>query len=436
MDFLTGDIKQLFRKYLIASATSAMVTSIYSTVDTIAVGQSEGALGSAAMAVIMPLFGVLIFLGVLCGIGGSVLMNNAKGEGREEKGNAYFTASLLLMGVLTVILWIIFIFFHEPIFRVFGANDEIMPKVMEYGRWVVWSFPVFILPGFISSFIRNDGAPGRTMAAVIIGGCINILGDWLFVFPMGMGMAGAAMATVLGTLVQLIIMLSHFFTKQCHLRFVMPYKVGKAIRKILSLGFGTSVIDLGTVILAIIMNNQILRYGDTTALAVYGVVSTVSSMFQCLFVGVGQGIQPIVSANCGAGLTDRIKNTWKLGLSTAVIMGIVFTAIGLLFPTQIVRLFVAATPEVIAAAPGIIRPYFLMNLFLGINVVSTYYLQSTMHSNMSMVIALLRSAVISGLLLIVLPIFLDILGVWLAMPIAELIVTVIALWYIYKRNKD
>lgn len=434
MDFLTGDIKQLFRKYLIASVASAMVTSIYSTVDTIAVGQSEGAIGSAAMAVIMPLYGVLIFLGVLCGIGGSVLMSNAKGEGREEKGNAYFTASLLLMGILTLILWAVFIIFHKSIFVVFGANDEIMPKVMEYGQWIVWSFPVFILPGFISSFIRNDGAPGRTMAAVIIGGCINIFGDWFFVFPLGLGMAGAAMATVLGTVVQLIIMFSHFFTKQCHLRLVMPFNVSKAIRKILKTGFGTSVIDLGTVILAVIMNNQILRYGDTTALAVYGVVSTVSSMFQALFVGVGQGIQPIVSANCGAGLTDRMKHTWKLALSTVVIMGIVFTAIGLLFPTQMVRLFMDATPEVITAAPGIIRPYFLMYLFLGVNVATTYYLQSSMHSKMSMAIALMRSMVISGLLLFVLPIFLDILGVWLAMPIAELIVAIIALYYIRKRT--
>lgn len=433
MELLTGNIKQLYRKYLIASVGSAMVMSIYSAVDTIAVGQSEGSIGAAAMAVVMPLYGVLIFFAILCGVGGSVLMSNARGEGHEEKGNAYFTASLLLMGMITVVLWVVFILFHKQFFVFFGATDEIMPKVMEYGLWIIWSFPVFIGSTFISAFIRNDSAPRLAMAAVIIGGCVNIFGDWFFVFPLGMGMAGSAMATVLGTIVQLIILCSHFFTKRCRLRLVKPYEVGKAFRKILSIGFGAGVLDLGTVILAIIMNNQIMRYGDTTALAIYGVLAAIVSLLQSIYSGVGQAIQPIVSANCGAKQTDRIRQTWNMSLLTVVVMGIMFTALGVLFPEQIVRLFMDATPDVLAAAPGIVRPYFLVFLFMGITVLSTYHLQSTMHGKVSMVVAILRSAVLSGALMFVLPLFLDIFGVWLAMPISELIVAVIALVYIKQR---
>lgn len=271
------------------------------------------------------------------------------------------------------------------------------------------------------------------MAAVIIGGCINMFGDWFLVFQLGMGMKGAAIATVIGTTVQLIVLSTHFFTKKCSLRLVKPFHVLPAIQGILITGFGTAVLDLGVVILAILTNNQIIRYGSNIALAIYGVVATISSLFQALFNGVGQAIQPIVSANCGAGSTDRMKHTWKLALTTVIGMGIVFTAVGVLFPVQMIRLYMDATPEVIAAAPDIIRPYFLVFLFLGINIAVTYYLQSAMHSKMSMVVAILRSLVISGLLLIVLPVLLDILGVWLAMPIAELIVTVIALFYISKK---
>lgn len=434
MELLTGNIKQLYRKYLTASVGSAMVMSIYSAVDTIAVGQAEGSVGAAAMAVVMPLYGVLIFFAVLCGVGGSVLMSNARGEGHEENGNAYFTASLLLMGMIAVVLWVVFILFHKQFFVFFGATDEIMPKVMEYGLWIIWSFPVFIGSTFISAFIRNDSAPRLAMAAVIIGGCVNIFGDWFFVFPLGMGMAGAAMATVLGTIVQLTILCSHFFTKRCRLRLVKPYEIGKAFRKILGIGFGAGVLDLGTVILAIIMNNQIMRYGDTTALAVYGVLAAIVSLLQSIYSGVGQAIQPIVSANCGAKQTDRIRRTWNMSLLTVVVMGIVFTALGELFPEQIVRLFMDVTPEVLAAAPGIVRPYFLVFLFMGITVLSTYHLQSTMHGKMSMVVAILRSAVLSGALMFMLPLFLDILGVWLAMPISELIVAVIALAYIKTCN--
>lgn len=434
MEFITGDIKRLYRKFLIASMASAMVMSIYSFVDTIAVGQSEGPVGAAAMAVITPLYGVLIFLGILCGVGGSVLYGNARGERKVEKANALFTAATGLMLFLTVLVWIGFALFHQQIFTFFGADAALMPKVMEYARWLIWFLPVFIAPTFISSFIRNDGAPGLDMAAVIIGGCVNIFGDWFFVFPLGMGMTGAALATVIGTCVQVIIMCLHFFSRKCTLRLVKPNHIMPAIRQTLSIGFGASILDLGTVILAIIMNNQIMRYGNATALAVYGVVATISSLFQALYCGVGQAIQPIVSANCGAERHDRIKQVWKMALATVIGLGITFTAIGELFPEQIIRLFMDVTPEVMEAAPGIIRPYFLLFLCLGITVLATYHLQSTMHGAMSMMIAILRSVVISGLLLFVLPLLLGIQGVWLAMPVSELVVAIIALVYIQKRT--
>lgn len=211
MDYITGDIKQLYRKFLVASMASTMVMSIYSFVDTIAVGQSEGPIGAAAMAVITPLYGVLIFLAILCGIGGSVLYGNVRGEGKDEKANALFTTATGLMVVLILLAWIAFALFHEVIFTFFGADAELMPKVMEYARWLIWFLPIFILPTFISSFIRNDGAPGLAMTAVIVGGSVNIFGDWFFCFPLGLGMTGAALATVLGTSVQVIIMCSHFF---------------------------------------------------------------------------------------------------------------------------------------------------------------------------------------------------------------------------------
>ena len=114
-------------------------------------------------------------------------------------------------------------------------------------------------------------------------------------------MDGAAIATVTGTTTQVLIMASHFFSKKCHVRFVKPFDLVKAFRKIISIGFGTGIIDLGTVILSILINNQIMKYGSTAALAIYGVIVTIASLLQSLFSGVGQAIQPLVSANYGAG---------------------------------------------------------------------------------------------------------------------------------------
>ena len=241
-------------------------------------------------------------------------------------------------------------------------------------------------------------------------------------------------AFILPTFLQLLVMCSHFISKRCTLRFVKPNHIPPAIRQTLSIGIGASFLDLGTVILAVIMNNQIMHYGDTNALAIYGVVTTITSLFQALFGGVGQAIQPIVSANYGAMRTDRIKHVWKMSFATVVGLGIAFTAIGELFPKQMIRLFIAATPEVVEAAHGIIRPFFLLFVSLGVTVLSTYYLQSTMQGKISRIIAILRSVVISGILLFVLPMLLGIQGVWYAMPASDLIVAIIALMYLYKRT--
>ena len=137
MDFLTADVGALYRKYLFASLGSAMVMSIYSFVDTIAVGQAVGPMGTAAIAVLNPFFSIMIFLAILCGIGGAVLMSNAKGEGLEARGNAYFTAALVLVGVVIIVGWPLFYIFHEQIFVFFGADAENLPYVLAYGKWLV-----------------------------------------------------------------------------------------------------------------------------------------------------------------------------------------------------------------------------------------------------------------------------------------------------------
>ena len=246
MDYLTSSTKALYRKYLIASLGSALVITIYSFVDTIAVGQSEGPAGTAAMAVISPVFGILVFLGILFGIGGSVLMNNAKGEGNEEKGNAYFTMALLLMIGFTVLTWVLFAVCSNPILCFFGANEGSLPVVMRYAKWLIRFWPVFPFSVFLGAFVRNDNAPGLVMAGVISGGCFNVFGDWFFVFPLGMGMEGAAIATVLGTTLQCLIICSHLFRKRCRLKLAKPFRMGKAIRKIFVIGIGASLLDLGT----------------------------------------------------------------------------------------------------------------------------------------------------------------------------------------------
>ncbi len=437
MNFLTYDIKKLYVKYLLASIGSATVMSIYSFVDAIAVGQAVGPMGTAAIAVLNPFFSIMVFLGILCGIGGAVLMGNAKGEGLEKRGNEYFTAALLMMCIIVAIGWILAFLFHEPIFRFFGADDESMPYVMEYGKWLIWFFPAYILPLFLAAFLRNDGAPGLATAGVIIGGSFNVFGDWLFCFPLDMGMTGAAIATVGGAGIQAIVMCLHFFRKEkCHLKLVFSKYILSDMRRVFTFGFGSGVLDFGNVVIAIIINNQILRYGGVAALSVYGAVGTISLLFQALFGGVGQAAQPLVSMNYGAHKYECVQKVFKMALMTVIAFGMLFTAVGECLPIQITQLFINASQEVLDVAPFVFRYYFPFFLFLGLSVFATYYLQSIMRERLAMTISVLRSLILSSLMLIVLPRIFGLMGVFIAMPVSECIVAILALILMKRANRS
>ncbi|MDR2670449.1 MAG: polysaccharide biosynthesis C-terminal domain-containing protein, partial [Oscillospiraceae bacterium] len=297
MDLLKANVKQLYFKYLLPSLGSAVAISIYSFVDSIAVGQSEGPDGAAVMAVFSPLYGATVCLGILCGMGGSVLMSKAKGEGNEEKGNAYFTSALVLLSLLTVAFWAASAFFYETIFMWFGADRDLIPLVMKYAKWILMFCPCFLFSIFLACFIRNDNAPGLALCAVVTGGVFNIFGDWFLVFPLGMGIEGAAIATVIGTGIQTLVLCSYFFSKKCGLKLVKPYRLFRAFKKIFATGFGSSLLDFANVILVCIFNNQIMHYGGRQELSIFGVVATISALFQALYSGIGQAAQPLISMN-------------------------------------------------------------------------------------------------------------------------------------------
>lgn len=436
MDLLTEKIGKLYRAFLIPSLTSAAALSIFGLVDMLAIGQGIGADGVAAFSVVTPLFGVTSFLGVFLGIGGSVPMAIAKGTANKEKYNAYFTASFVLLSLLAIMIWAGFCVFTEEIYMFFGANERLMPLVKEYGNWIIWCFPFFFFSIYFACIIRCDGNPNITMIAVIVSGLFNVFGDWFLVFIMDMGMAGAAIATVAGNVIQVIIFVGYMFSKKCGFRFVVPFQWFRAFKKITMVGFSTGVIDVAYISLTILLNNMVLKYGTEVDLAVFGVAFTCSSMFQRLYCGVGQAVQPIVSANLGAVKPERIVETLKLSIKTELIMSVIFTLVGILLPIQLVQLFIEINPEILDAAPVIIRPFFLSLLTMGINMLATYYFQSIMHSVLATVIALLRGLALSGLLVIVLPMFMGLPGIWWGLVIAEMLTFVITFISINKTKRS
>lgn len=285
MIFDGKNLKKTYLHYLFAGIGSAVIVSIYSIVDAIMVGQYEGYNGTAALSVVMPIWTIILSLGLLFGVGGGSLMSKARGEGNERRGREFFTCALVCVSVVALAVWALLIFCETPLLRLFGADDTLLPLAKGYLKWMKFSMPLFTMGQFLACFIRNDNAPAKAMAAVITGGVFNIGGDYFFVFVCDMGVEGAGLATALGQVLAILILCSHFFSKKNGLKTVRFSAFFKKASAIFVAGFSVFVVDIAMGILAMLFNNQIMKYLDTSSLAVYGVIVNLSSLVQSLSYG-------------------------------------------------------------------------------------------------------------------------------------------------------
>lgn len=426
MDFLTSKIKPMYFKYLTAAFGSALISSIYGVVDMAMVGQYQGPSGTAALAVVAPIWNIIYSLGLLMGIGGSVLFSTLRGKSEENRkeSNEYFTAALIGVSILAVITWVGVIFFDRQLLMLFGAEETLLPLAQSYLFPVKFVVPSFLLTQLMAAFLRNDGNPGLATKAVLFGGIFNVFGDWFFVFVLDMGIMGAGLATAMGSVFSLLMMLTHFRSKKNTLKLEKPTKLLSKLKSISVTGFSTFFIDVAMGILTMLFNRQILKYLGTDALSVYGIIINISTFVQCCAYSIGQASQPIISTNFGAKQWKRISQILKYALGTAAVFGLIWTAIAELVPNLFVRIFMTPTEEILTIAPNIVRSYGLSFLLLPFNIFSTYYFQALMKPTASFLVSVGRGAVISGILIYLLPAVLGANAVWFAMPITELIVAI------------
>lgn len=426
MDFLTGKIKPMYFKYLGAAFGSSLISSIYGVVDMAMVGQYQGPDGTAALAVVSPIWNIIYSLGLLMGIGGSVLFSTIRGESEQnrKRSNEFFTAALIGTTILAAIAWLAVIFFDRELLLLFGAEETLLPLARRYVLPVKFAVPSFLFTQLISAFLRNDGNPGLATKAVIFGGVFNVFGDYFFVFTMDWGVFGAGLATVLGSITSLIIMCTHFFSKKNTLRLAVPTHIFSKLKSITVTGFSTFFIDVAMGILTVLFNRQILKYLGTDALSVYGIIINISTFVQCCAYSIGQASQPIISTNYGAGKKSRIAEVLKYAVGTAFVFGLIWTVLSVAVPNLFVRIFMTPTESILNIAPAIIRSYGISFLLLPFNIFSTYYFQALMKPTTSFVVSVARGAVISGILILILPTIASAGSIWFAMPITELIVAV------------
>lgn len=423
MDLLNGNIKPIYFKYLSAAFGSALITSVYSVVDMAMVGQYQGPDGTAALAVVAPVWNLIFSLGLLMGIGGSVLFSTVRGRrgSTNENENEYFTAAVIGSLILSVFTWALILLFERQILVFFGADSRLLSLAQIYLKPVKFVLPLFLFNQMLAAFLRNDNCPGLAAAGVLAGGVLNMIGDYVFVFTFDMGIFGAGLATAAGSVLSFMVMISHFRSEKNTLRFVTPTRLVCKLREIVITGFAAFFIDAAMGILTVLFNRQIMKYSGSSALAVYGSVVTVSTFVQCCAYSVGQAAQPVISINFGAGKWQRIRETLTYALCTAGVFSLFWTLLSLVCPNLYIYIFMKPTEEILHMAPFMIRCYSLSFLLLPFNIFSTCYFQVLMELKAAFIVSVARGCVISGLLIWLLPRFVAPDAIWLAMPVTELV---------------
>ena len=436
MDLLKDNLKKLYFRFLIPSLGSAMVMSIYTLTDAIVIGKGVGSDALAALSITTPLLCILMSTGILFGVGGSVQMSVHRGSGNSVKANQIFTLSLILISCITLILWLLYGTGMSGLLHLMGANETLFPYAMSYMHYINIFLPVAVFSNFIAIFIRADGDPNRAMAGVLAGGVVNIVLDIVMVFPLQMGIGGAALASVIGMTIQVIVGGTHFLSKKNGLKPASPEKWLAGMKNIMVSGIPSFFNEFANGFIVMLFNIQILKYCGENALSIYSVISNCVILFNSLFTGVGQSVQPIISTNYGAGNTERIKAIKKMAYITVIIMGAVFSLSGILFPVTVCKVFIKMDPTLSAIAGYGVRGYFFAFLPFGINLLTSYYLQAILSSRKSLCISLLRNIILSSVCILIFPLFAGANSLWFVMPAVEVIVLCLCLYFLRTPLED
>ena len=347
IDFGKANLNKLMLKFSIPCIMSLLISSLYNIVDQIFIGNSElSALGNAATGVVFPVFIIAQAFAWCFGDGCASYLNICQGKNDSENAHSAIGGSITVSFLCGLFMLLVIYPFKEPILTIFGASENTMAYAIEYLDIVLAMVPIFILCNMMNSVIRADGSPLWAMLSMLTGAVVNIILDPVFIFVLKMGMTGAALATIIGQGATFVMTVIYFFnTKSFKLKKESFIPKSKAIIDVIRLGASTFVTQLAIVIVAILCNVQLAKYGMLSKygadipIAIIGIESKIFTVVINLVVGIALGCQPIVSFNMGAKNYDRVKELYGKIMACTVIIGVVFTLLFELAPGFVIGLF-------------------------------------------------------------------------------------------------
>lgn len=426
---MSAKTKSLFG-YIFPAMGGLFVTYLYNVVDGIFVGQGVGAAALGAVNIGVPFITFVVAIAAMFPMGGATVVAIRMGRGDKDGANRAFMTAFSLTLFISLILMIIGMVFSQQIVDISGAR-ELSKEMREMSADYLFYYSAFSVPMLMSTslsvFVRNDGSPTLSFVGMCIGAIANIFLDWLFIFPFGMGVIGAAIASGLGQIFSTLVLLSHFVRKKGELR-IQLFKIDfSLIKKICKRGVPEAVTQLTTPVTALCYNLMLARLIGDIGVSTFSVLSFIYSLANAVLSGVAQGLQPLWGHCYGKQDTEEIGWYFRCGIIINSILSVFIYGILFVFDTPVIRIF-NQDKELVQTASAALPLFSLSFIPMAINLIYTAYLFSTKRTGAADMIAISRGIVVKALAIFVIPMLFGVNAIWIAPLAAEIVTLIFAIW--------
>lgn len=420
-------------KFSMPSMIGMIFMSLYTIVDGIFVARIIGTEAISAVNIVIPYAMVACGIGVMLGTGGSAVIALNLGEGKKDEANRKF-ALIVIFGVAVGILFAVASnIFASPIVRMLGASDVLFENCLIYLRILTAFAPAYILQVMFQVFFVTAGHPGLGMFLTILAGCVNAVCDYWFMAGLNMGIAGAAWATALGYIIPAVAGVV-FFIKNKGLRFKRPVFEGKTILKSCSNGSSEMVSNLAMSVVNLMFNWYMIKMAGEKGVAAISIVLYAQFIFHSIYIGFSNGVAPVISYNYGEQNHIQLKRLYRICMKFILAVSVVACAGSLVFADPIASIFTGSDVETFNMAIRGIRIFAFSYLFAGINVFASGFFTALSNGKISATISFMRTFVFVIIAFAILPFLLGIDGVWLAVPVAEVLAFALSLLFMIRKR--
>lgn len=420
-------IEKKLRKFIFPSIFAMLGISLYVLADTFFISVAAGTNGITALNMALPVYAIMYAFGSMIGIGSATRHSLGKSLGKEDY-NEYFANSFVWALLLSIFFVLIGIFAPGSVLKLMGADDVILKTGISYMRIELLFAPAFMLNFTMTAFVRNDNDPNIAMTATLSSSIFNIIFDYIFMFPMDMGMSGAALATGISPIISMAVCMLHFYSKKNTIYFVKKIPSVKKLILACQLGISGFVGEISGGVTTLTFNFVLLKIVGNIGVAAYGVVANISIIGIAVFNGISQGLQPMASEAGGAGNEAAKKRIYRHSLQIGIIVSALLVFICWVFADGIVNVFNSEGSEEMAdyAVVGL-RLYSLGFFIAVVNIVRAGYFGAVGRAKECFIISVSRGIFAIVFFAIVLSEFMGVYGVWLAFPVAEVTTFILSL---------